>query len=196
MKHEGPLLEALTRRLSETPADFLLPAIPINAVATELHLTAVLNDHFIAMGSPPTNEMLTKFRKSSASFTTNHTSLIAIAIWLLHEEWFLKRRDLAPPMWKLLTEQLTSLAEVVKATDAVKDPDRREELVRVCLAKLELRPKGETVARAMDRLTTLDTAERNRVVRQTREAELRAKLIREKMAADEAKAAAARYSPE
>ena len=148
------------------------------------------------MGSPPTNEMLTKFRKSSASFTTNHTSLIAIAIWLLHEEWFLKRRDLAPPMWKLLTEQLTSLAEVVKATDAVKDPDRREELVRVCLAKLELRPKGETVARAMDRLTTLDTAERNRVVRQTREAELRAKLIREKMAADEAKAAAARYSPE
>jgi hypothetical protein len=78
----------------------------------------------------------------------------------------------------------------------VGDPDRREELVRVCLAELGLRPRGETVAQAMDRLNTLDSVERKRVVDQTREAEARARQIREAMARRAAQEAAARYSPE
>ena len=56
--------------------------------------------------------------------------------------------------------------------------------------------RGETPAQATDRLTMLDSAERLKVMRQTRDAEARARKIREQMAAEAARAAAARYSPE
>jgi hypothetical protein len=126
----------------------------------------------------------------------NYRRLIAVATWLLHDDFFLSRPQLAQLMWKTLSRELIDLAGVVKPEDAVHDPDRREELVRVILKHLGLRPRGETAQQAKDRLNTLDSAERLKVVRQTRDAEARARKIREQMAAEAAKAAAARYSPE
>ena len=76
------------------------------------------------------------------------------------------------------------------------DGDRREELVRLCLSELGIRPAGETVDEATDRLNTLDSVERVNVVRKTRKAEARARKIREEMARKRAEEAAARYSPE
>jgi hypothetical protein len=78
----------------------------------------------------------------------------------------------------------------------INDPDRREELVRLCLKGLGLIPQGESAAQAADRLTTLDSVERDRVIRETRQAEARAREIREAMARKRAEEAAARYSPE
>jgi hypothetical protein len=122
--------------------------------------------------------------------------MISLATWLLHDDSFLARKDLADAMWKLLSKELDDLATVVRAENVINDPDRREEFVRVCLKYLNLRPKGETPTQAADRLNTLDSAERLKVVRQTRDAEARARKIREQMAAEAARAAAARYSPE
>ena len=82
------------------------------------------------------------------------------------------------------------------AEDAVADADRREELRGCAWRGLGLRPRGETVAHATDRLTTLDSVERVRVVSQTRGAEARARELRRKMAEEAARAAAARYAPE
>ncbi len=85
---------------------------------------------------------------------------------------------------------LDELAELVKAPQLIADSDRREELSRLCLKALDLRPAGETAAQAQDRLTTLNTAERQRVVAAARAAEERARQIREAMAKKAAEEAA------
>ena len=86
-------------------------------------------------------------------------------------------------MWSMLgSERLRQLARLVKAELFVSDPDRREELARFVLASLDLRPAGETVEQASDRLTTLDSVERDRVLRRTAAAEKRAREVRQAMA--------------
>jgi hypothetical protein len=120
-------------------------------------------------------------------------SLVLLACWLLHDEWFRHARlagagladaGLAQParLRLLLTTGLADLAAVAAAPQFVADPDRREELVRLCLSALGLRPAGETIAQAEDRLATLNSAERERLVLATRAAEARARAIREAMA--------------
>ena len=60
----------------------------------------------------------------------------------------------------------------------------------------DVEAKMVALAQATDRLTTLDSIERNRVMRKTRSAEARARRIREEMVKKSAQEAAARYSPE
>jgi hypothetical protein len=190
MTVEGPALESFTHRLSECPAEFLLPPGTID-------IGAILADHFRAMQNDPA--MLNISATISAATTrggTNLLSLMAVTTWILHDHFFLSDYSRAPAMWLLLQSGLDRLSQVVTAEHAVRDPDRREELVRVILAALNLRPAGETEPQAADRLTTLDSVVRTKVITQTRDAEARARQIRQKMAEDAAKAAAARYSPE
>jgi uncharacterized protein YoxC len=61
---------------------------------------------------------------------------------------------------------------------------------------LGLRPGGESESQALDRLTTLNTAERQRVIRAAREAEERARAIREAMAKKAAEEAADKWTRE
>jgi hypothetical protein len=88
------------------------------------------------------------------------------------------------------------MADFVPARDLVTDPDRREELARRCLRALGLLPGGETAAQAADRLGTLDSVERARVIAATRDAELRAAEVRKAMQAQAAAEAAAKASRE
>jgi hypothetical protein len=78
----------------------------------------------------------------------------------------------------------------------ISDPDRREELARLCLKGLGLRPAGETEAQAQDRLGTLNTAERQRVIAAARAAEKRAQEIRDAMAREAARQAEIKAYPE
>jgi hypothetical protein len=66
-------------------------------------------------------------------------------------------------------------------------------LVRRLLHELDLRPAGETAAQAADRLQTLDSAERERVLREAAKAERRAQAVRDAMARAAAQDAANRY---
>jgi hypothetical protein len=190
MTMEGPPLESLTHRLSECPPEFLLPPGTID-------IGAILADHFRAMQNDPA--MLNIAATVSAATTrggANLLSLMVITTWILHDPFFLADYGWAPAMWLLLQSGLDRLSRVVTAENAVRDPDRREELVRVILAALNLRPAGENEQQAADRLTTLDSVERTKVINQTRDAEARARQIRQQMVEEAAKAAAARYSPE
>jgi hypothetical protein len=189
---EGPLLESLTHRLAECPPEFLLaPRIGNEGV---IDVAALVADHFRALdrSAPGAADLAPLIR----SDTTACLRLIAIATWLLHDGWFLAKPDLGAKTWQLFSKGLNDLATVVRPEAVVTDPDRREEFVRLCLKHLGLRPKGETLAQAADRLTTLDSVERDGVIRKTRDAEARARAIREKMAEEAAKAAAQRYTPE
>jgi hypothetical protein len=200
MMHEGPPIETLLRRLTECPSDFLDVGASHSAVKNaseqdELNqikqLNAILCDHFRAMKFDfDTAALLNRFRARTAS----HRAVSAVMIWLLHDPWFLNRSDLIEPMCDLVCDTLLErLSTLVAAESFVHDPDRREELARFCLSELGYRPGGETVEQAADRLATLDTVERDRVLTAMLESEKRTREIREAMAQANAMESASRY---
>ena len=196
MTNEGPQLEALTHRLAECPPEFLL-APRIGALGL-VDVPALVADHFRALGrsAPPYAHLVPFITVVGDVPGTNRMRLVAIATWLLRDAWFLARPDLGAKTWELFVSGLDELAKAVRADSVVSDPDRREEFARLCLKQLDLRPQGESISQAIDRLNPLDSAEREKVIRQTRQAEARAREIRERLAREAAEAAAQRYSPE
>lgn len=192
MKHEGPALELLLRRLAECPPEFLLPHSQQHD--SGINVAAILCDHLrsVTKQLAPDSEQRVNNILSKAAKPLQH--LLAITGWLLHDEWFLTRNDLVPKTWNLWqSTELSELAKMVKPQTLISDADRREELVRLCLSQLDLRPSGETVEQATDRLNTLDSSERAKVLRKTAAAERRAREIREAMVRKRALESASRY---
>lgn len=186
MQHEGPQLEVLTHRLAECPAEFLLP--PLGFASGIINVMALVADHFRAIGIVvPTPRLPADDRQLSH---------ISLATWLLGDEWFSGRPDLANSATTLFATGFANLAAVITAEQCVRDPDRREEFARTCLAALSLRPKGETIEQATDRLASLDSVARVRVLRDTRASEARARQVREQMARRAAQEAAAKTTRE
>ncbi len=180
MNREGPPLEALTRRLAECPPEFL--ALPRVGETGLIHVDAVVSDLLRELGGEGLSvEAARQFQSRNRKADRARLSLALLACWLLHDPWFLDRPGFAKPTLALLAGGLTELATTTAAAQFVADPDRREELVRVCLRELALRPAAETIAQAQDRLATLNAAERRRVIQAARQAEERAQKIREAM---------------
>jgi hypothetical protein len=194
MTREGPPLEALTRRLAECPPEFLLE--PRIGPGGTIDAGAVVSDLSRALGGPLLGAAeLARFRPADPA-ERNRLRITLVAAWLLHDEWFRAEGSLAPAAVRFLEGWLDELAPLVDAPLFVSDADRREELARLCLRALELLPAGESEARALDRLTTLSSAERTRVIRETRAAQERVRKIREAMEKKAAQEAAAAYGRE
>jgi hypothetical protein len=192
---EGPLLETLTRRLAECPADFLVE--PELGGRGAVNVAAVLNDLAHELGSVSLDQaQLKALRRCAAQKERNRLRLMLIGAWLLHDDWFRREGRYGGPAARFLIEELAESAGLTDAGKFITDPDRREELARLCLKALGLRPAGETEAQAQDRLATLNTAERQRVIKAAREAEARAQAIREAMAKQAAEEAADKWSRE
>jgi hypothetical protein len=191
MTQEGPQLETLTRRLAECPSDFLLD--PKDAKGNgRVEVGAVVFDLIRELGGRPlTKKELDKFKSASPQ-----NRLVLIASWLLYDVWFRSRGGFADKALVLFSEGLVELAKVVAVPTFVSDPDRREELARSCLKSLDLRPAGESETQAQDRLTTLDSVERAKVIKAAREAEERARQIREEMRRKAEEEAAASWGRE
>ncbi|MBI5031017.1 MAG: hypothetical protein HZB51_10855 [Chloroflexi bacterium] len=181
MLREGPPLENLVRRLAETPADFLAEprigsagVVPVAAVVSD-----VLND---LGGATLTRDQARCFDSNDAKKDRNRLGIALIGCWLLHDDWFRQQRTFANVALNFLTASAGELAAVTPAAKFITDSDRREELARLCLKDLGLRPANETDAQAQDRLSTLSSVERQRVIRAAKVAEERARAIREEMA--------------
>ena len=198
MTSEGPLLETLTRRLAECPAEFLLE--PRIGHSGQVSVAAVVADLLHDLGGPAlTTAQASVFQPRNAleaGGQRNWLALVLVAAWLLHDPWFQQAQRFGPPAAELLIKGLREMAELTQAPKFVADPDRREELARVCLGQLELRPAGESAAQAADRLSTVSTSGRQRVLAAARQAEERSRAIREAMAKKAAEEAAAQYSRE
>lgn len=191
----GPLLETLTRRLAECPAEFL--AEPRFGKTGVVHVHAVVSDVLVRLdGAPLTKDEAAFYQRADAKQQRNHFSLTLIACWLLHDEWFRENGKHAQAARAFLLNGLSELAAHTKAAQFITDPDRREELARLGLRALDLRPAGESEAQAQDRLATLNTAERQRILAATRAAEERAAAIREAMAKKAAEDAADKWTRE
>lgn len=194
MTQEGPPLEALTRRLAECPPEFLDE--PRIGRKGRVIVPAVVSDLMIALGGNALSpEQAKVFEPKDDKTARNRLRLVLIGCWLLHDPWFIEHQQHSDVL-ELLAVGLDEVADLTNASKFVSDPDRREELARLCLKGLGLRPSGESEAQAQDRLATLNTAERQRVIKAAREAEARAQQIREEMARKAAEEAADKWGRE
>jgi len=178
MNRIGPSLEAVTRRLAETPADFL--GEPRIGTRGTIVVAAVVNDVLAGLGLAAAPDLLRLLNDPKAD--RNALTLAMILAWLLADEWFAAIRPEYARVARLFIADVPELAAQVRADLYVTDPDRREELVRTMLAGLDFRPAGETVQQASDRLSRISAAERRRLLEAGRASEERARQIREALA--------------
>lgn len=193
MNRDGPPLEALTHRLAEVPADFL--AEPRVGRRGLVHVGAVVGDLVGLVGGAASPADLAVFGAADPG-ERNRLAVTLLLCWLYADEWFRQARPPGAELLGALTGAAADLAAHTSAKSFVADPDRREELVRTALARLDCRPAGETPAQAQDRLASLSAAERARVVKAAREAELRAREIRKALARKAAEESADKWTRE
>jgi len=144
----------------------------------------------------PEQLSLGQFAGSDARTDRNRLAVTLLLCWLLADDWFRQAKLKARDVLRLLEKESAELASQVAAKRFVTDPDRREELARLVLARLDYLPAGETPAQAQDRLTTLNSAERARVMQASRVAEERARKIREALAKKAAEESADKWTRE
>lgn len=190
----GPELSILTRRLLDTPRDFLLEPRIVRGAKEQgvIHVDALASDTLVWLGGPPLTptEAETLYRAERGADPPTQR-LVLLACWLLHDPWFKDRATLARGARALLLSGLRSLSGAVRPADCVSDDERREELVRVSLSALGLAPDKESPEAARDRLASLDSVARAKVAKAAAEAAKRAQQVRE--AAAKAAAEAASY---
>jgi hypothetical protein len=194
MEHEGPILESLTRRLAETPEIFL--AEPRIGQKGRAHVAAIVGDLLRMLEAPVQADALTAFVGSDPRRDRNRLGITLLFCWLFSDDWFRRTKIEAGNLLELLGNEANELAVQVAARKFVTDPDRREELARVALARLGFRPAGETLAQAQDRLSTLNSAERARVMKAAQAAEQRARQIREALMRKAAQESADKFTRE
>lgn len=194
MDRVGPLLETLTRRLAETPPDFLDE--PRIANAGRVHVPALVNDVLLMHGARAPRDALAAFESTDPKAARNRLMLVMVAAWLLADEWFVRAGLPQAALLRVLGECVADLAAATPAGKFTTDPERREELARVVLSRLGFRPAGETLAQANDRLTSVSSSERRRLVAASREAERRAREIREALARKAAEESADKWTRE
>lgn len=194
MEKNGPILETLTHRLAETPREFLDE--PRVGIAGNVFVAALVNDLLHMYGGRAPGQALLRFHGTNAKADRNFLALAMIASWLLADDWFIAVKANQKDLLHVLQDAVAALAQATPAHKFVHDSDRREELARVALARLNYRPNGETVAQATDRLSGISGTERRRLLEASRAAEQRARAIREALAKKAAEESADKWSRE
>lgn len=194
MDRIGPPIENMIRRLLDTPPDFLDE--PRIGNAGRVFTAAVVNDLLLRHGTRAGGAALARFRSNDARADRNRLLLVAVAAWLLADDWFVAAALPQQALLGVLGEAVAELAAATPADRFVTDPDRREELARVVLARLGHRPEGETLAQATDRLSGISGTERRRLIEASRAAEQRARAIREALAKKAAEESADKWTRE
>ena len=85
MQREGPPLEALTRRLAETPGEFL--AEPRIGKLGSVNVAAVVADLMLDLGAQPLSDpQVGVFTSADPRKDRNRLSLTLITAWLLRDD--------------------------------------------------------------------------------------------------------------
>jgi hypothetical protein len=194
MEKIGPILELLTHRLAEIPPEFLRE--PRIGEAGSVFVPALVNDLLRMHGARAQGDALTPFHAKVLKIDRNRLALVVIAVWLLADDWFISAGMAQDDVLRVFDETVRELAEATPAHKFVTDPDRREELARMVLARLNHRPAGETAIQATDRLSSISGIERRRLLEASRAAEQRAREIRAALARKAAEESADKWSRE
>ena len=197
MMQIGPHLEILTHRLVDTPVEFLAePRIAGVANAQAVAVAALVNDIVLLHGARAPAASLQGFIGAQVKADRNRLALAMILCWLLADDWFIGQQLPQPALLQVLGEAARELAASTPAHQFTQDPERREELARIVLARLGFRPRDESVAQSTDRLSAISGTERRRLLEASRLAEQRAREIREALAKKAAEESADKWSRE
>lgn len=194
MQKEGPPLQQLLHRITATPPDFM--AEPRIGNKGEVHTVAVVRDLLAAKGHVVDIASLSGLAGREVKADRNRLSIALLMTWLLADPALTIERDQLADILALLKDDATRLAGYTNARQLFEDLERREELARLTLSKLGLRPAGETVAQAQDRFTSISSLERARLLAASQEAEARARAIREQLAKKAAEESANKWTRE
>lgn len=189
----GPPLELLLRRLIDTPLDFL--DAPRARKGGQVATAALVADLIALHGGRATLRDLAPFMPG-AETDSNRLVLAAIATWWLSANELSQLQLERARLLVVLNEVVSELAGAAPAGRYVAEPDRREEFARVSLDRLGLLPEGETLAQAQDRLSSVSSLERRRLLEASRAAEARARAIREALARKAASESADKWTRE
>ena len=197
MHNPGPHLESLTHRLADTPAEFLRePRIAGVHNPQAVAVAALVNDILLLHGARAPAASLQGFHGAQVKADRNRLALAMILCWLLADDWFIGQQLPQPALLQVLGEAARELAASTPAHQFTQDPERREELARIVLARLGFRPRDESVAQSTDRLSAISGTERRRLLEASRLAEQRAREIREALAKKAAEESADKWSRE
>jgi len=197
----GPSLISLTQRLLECPNIFLETPIlefPDNFPKKSIFLLAVFSDLYFYITNEFPNSLELKFLDLTPSKENiNLLNIYAITCYLLYIPFFKNQPRLKNPLLKLFKQHLVGYKTIVSSNKFLSDSQRREELVRFVLYHLGYYPLDESEKYAIERLTTLDSVERVKLIEETKKAHLkREKEIMEAIRRREAQEAASRMSGE
>ncbi len=194
---KAPTITYLTDRLINCPTIFL--ETPSTTSDPEgISTIALYSDlKFFILGEYISKEETTKLSFPKSPENLNYLLIVQISIYLLFDPFFKGRKNLSKKLNSLIYEHLLNYSKIVQAKKFVVDSERREELIRFILYCLDFVPDGETEKYALGRLSTLDSIEREKLVKETRQAQIkREQEIQEAIRKREAEEAASRMSGE
>jgi len=130
----------------------------------------------------------------------NYLKIIQIICYILNDKWFRdyfkSNMNKIDALKHFLFTDLAEYSKINKAERFVYDGEGREELSRLLFKSLTLIPEGETEAEAKDRLASIDSIERKRVIELSKQSQKRVKELQEALTRKEAEEAASKMTRE
>ena len=108
MQRSSPVLETLTRRLTDTPQEFLDE--PRIGSRGQVFVPAVVNDLLARISSRAPLSSLDRFQGKDMAADRNRLMLVMVVAWLLSDEWFAAARLPQNDILRVLDETASELA--------------------------------------------------------------------------------------
>lgn len=174
-----------------------LLAYPYHPIPQEQDLLALLHDLVYRFDPEVTSAALEPLgglpRFLPEASADGQPCTLMLMVWLLMTSAF---DDAVLNAIELVSLLLSSATLMACTHPDLQDEDQREELIRLTLNGLRLKPQGETDHQAHDRLLSVSSSERARVIAAARAADERATAIRHALAEKRAHEAADKYTRE
>lgn len=126
----------------------------------------------------------------------NHWKAIHISIWLLNNNCFINNPNIVEKLSVFWFEELKNTAKYVNFKKWINDEERSEEMVRLLLKCCEVLPNNESLEEAADKLSSLNSVDRHKVLENSYNAHERVMKIKKEMAEKKAREAANAYGRE
>jgi hypothetical protein len=185
----------LVTYLRKCPDTFLLSSDffledGVNSVALVCDTCKVVSNDFLRNDFKIPSEFNLKF------INDNHWRAIHISTWLLSNKDFVNNPAIEEQLYSFWFVELQLASAYVKFNEWINDDERAEEMVRLLLNCCEITPHGENEEEAADKLSSLSSVDRHKVLKQSYEAHERIMNIKREMAEKKAREAANTYGRE
>ncbi|MBS7256316.1 hypothetical protein [Flavobacterium branchiicola] len=171
------------------PSDFSLER-GINSIALLYDTYKVVTNDFLRNDFKVYSDFNLKY------VDDNHWRTIHISAWLLSHQDFINVPAIEDKLYDFWFVELQPASKYVKFKEWISDDERAEEMVRLLLYCCEILPYGESADEAADKLSSLSSAERHKVLKQSYAAHERIMNIKKEMAEKAAREAANVYGRE